>query len=357
MNAEMLLMFVLDSDRAYLYAHPEHELTADEQARYDEAIAERSTGKPAQYITGHQEFWGLDLIVSPAVLIPRPETEHVIETALELARGKPAPRIVDVGTGSGCIALALAMEMPWARVEAVDISPAALQVARANAHRLQLDHRIIFQQRDLLAGAPATPTISPSPILPMFLSRSRKRRSASARIRAQGGGVRGERAQVYCRLAPQARAALKPGGWLVVEIGFSLAAAVHELVNDWAGVRLRRTCRDSAGGRGEKIVASEQTQVHSMDSAVGPAREYNFKIRTLLPRRLFRRLDLLDIHKRGRILARVTGGAVVRFASRRRRPHPFQRQIGQRIGADELADLFDRFVGRDELLLRGVSTP
>src|SRR5271167_748812 len=85
MNAETLLMFVLNSDRAYLYAHPEYELTADEQARYDEAIAERSTGKPAQYITGHQEFWGMDLIVSPAVLIPRPETEHVIETVLELA--------------------------------------------------------------------------------------------------------------------------------------------------------------------------------------------------------------------------------------------------------------------------------
>ena len=85
MNAELLLMFTLDCDRAYLYGHPERELTVDELRRYDEALARRTTGEPAQYITGHQEFWGMDLIVSPAVLIPRPETEHVVEAVLELA--------------------------------------------------------------------------------------------------------------------------------------------------------------------------------------------------------------------------------------------------------------------------------
>ena len=194
MNAETLLMFVLNSDRAYLYAHPEYELTADEQTRYDEAIAERSTGKPAQYITGHQEFWGMDLIVSPAVLIPRPETEHVIETVLELARTKQAPRIVDVGTGSGCIALALAMELPWARVEAVDISPAALEVARANAHRLQLDHRIIFQQRDLLSGRPGG-CVRFRRLQSSLCSRVRAGKGAtrSARVRAQSSGVCGRK--------------------------------------------------------------------------------------------------------------------------------------------------------------------
>jgi release factor glutamine methyltransferase len=86
LNAELLIMFILDCDRAYLYAHPERQLTADEMRRYDEAIARRTAGVPAQYITGHQEFWGMDLIVSPAVLVPRPETEHVVETMLELAR-------------------------------------------------------------------------------------------------------------------------------------------------------------------------------------------------------------------------------------------------------------------------------
>src|SRR5215469_5391092 len=94
MNAELLLMFTLNCDRAYLFAHPERELTADEESRYDAALAERSRGVPAQYITGHQEFWGMDLIVTPAVLIPRPETEHVIEAVLALGApgaGRPTP--------------------------------------------------------------------------------------------------------------------------------------------------------------------------------------------------------------------------------------------------------------------------
>src|ERR1700731_4661789 len=100
MNAELLLMFTLGRDRAYLYGHPEHELTLDERSRYDDALAQRSRGIPAQYITGHQEFWGMDLIVSPAVLIPRPETEHVIETVLAYVGRAPSPanlQIVDVG--------------------------------------------------------------------------------------------------------------------------------------------------------------------------------------------------------------------------------------------------------------------
>src|ERR1700681_3393517 len=120
MNAELLLMFSLDCDRAYLSAHPERELTADETQRYDEALARRATGVPAQYITGHQEFWGMDLIVSPAVLIPRPETEHVVEAVLALAKTRimerraSPPVLVDVGTGSAAIALALAKELPTA---------------------------------------------------------------------------------------------------------------------------------------------------------------------------------------------------------------------------------------------------
>ncbi len=150
MNAETLMMFVLGVNRAYLYAHPEHELTAEEQSSYDEAIAQRASGVPSQYITGHQEFWGLDFVVSPAVLIPRPETEHLVETVLELARGAPSPRIVDVGTGSGCIALALAHELKGAEVYAVDLSADALEIARVNAARLQLDGRVKFLQSNVL---------------------------------------------------------------------------------------------------------------------------------------------------------------------------------------------------------------
>ena len=162
LNAETLLMFTLNCDRAHLYAHPERELTPEEQSRYDETLAQRSKGVPAQYITGHQEFWGLDLIVSPAVLIPRPETEHLIETVLPLARAIPHPIIADVGTGSGAIALALAKELPNAEIHATDISPAALEIAEANAARLQLEfrasnqhppeRRIFFHDTDLLRG-------------------------------------------------------------------------------------------------------------------------------------------------------------------------------------------------------------
>src|SRR6266481_2770220 len=138
MNAELLLMFTLSCDRAYLYAHPERDLTASETSRYDQALAKRASGIPAQYITGHQEFWGMDFIVTPAVLIPRPETEHVIETVLPLARLLTKPRIVDVGTGSGCIALVLAKELGTAEIHATDISPAALEIARLNTARHRL---------------------------------------------------------------------------------------------------------------------------------------------------------------------------------------------------------------------------
>src|ERR1700757_4080144 len=144
LNAETLLMFTLNCDRAHLYAHPERELTPQEQSRYDKALTQRSKGVPAQYITGPQEFWGLDLIVSPAVLIPRPETEHLIETALALARPLKATKIADVGTGSGAIALAFAKELPNAEIHATDISPSALEIAEANAARLQLQRNLFF---------------------------------------------------------------------------------------------------------------------------------------------------------------------------------------------------------------------
>src|SRR5260221_356485 len=156
LNAELLLTFVLGRERVFLYAHPERELTEEEESRYDEVICERSRGCPTQYITGHQEFWGLDLIVSPAVLIPRPETEHVVETVLDLMKEyhRAHPRklkIVDVGTGSGCIALALASELSHAEIHGCDISEEALEMARTNAARLALGGKVLFRKSDLLA--------------------------------------------------------------------------------------------------------------------------------------------------------------------------------------------------------------
>jgi len=271
-------MFTLNCDRAYLFAHPEHELSGEEQTRYDAALAERARGVPAQYITGHQEFWGMDLIVTPAVLIPRPETEHVVEAVLKLrtsdlsrptsdlrpqtaASGAPAQgpqsavpglrsavrgltsgvlRIVDVGTGSGCIALALAKEFPDAEIHASDISAAALEVARANAARHQLEKRIHFHPADLLDGLNLTGldfVVSNPP----YVGESEEDqvqlevRKFEPRNAVFAGAVGTE---VIARLLPQAHAALRPGGWLILEISGTIAGKVERLLDAWDDVRI-----------------------------------------------------------------------------------------------------------------------
>ena len=276
LNAELLLMFTLNCDRAYLHAHPDRELTVDEQTRYQAALAERARGVPAQYITGHQEFWGMDLIVTPAVLIPRPETEHAIETVLELASqsanvksanvksknvgrallpansihvhtANSAPRetansirIADVGTGSGCIALALAKELPQAQIHATDISPAALEIARVNAARHQLETRIHFHETDLLAGL--TPESFDFVVSnPPYVGESEEDQ-VQLEVRkfeprnAVFAGPTG--LEVIARLIPQAHAVLRPGKWLVFEISGSIAAQVQHLLQSWNDVLL-----------------------------------------------------------------------------------------------------------------------
>ncbi len=253
-------MFTLDCDRAYLYAHPERVLTPDEMRRYDEALARRAAGMPAQYITGHQEFWGLDLIVSPAVLIPRPETEHVVEAVLELVSGAgpkqkqdqdqklrtgmSAPhglRIVDVGTGSGAIALALAKALPSAEIYATDVSPGALEVARANAARHELASRIEFRLTDLL-GELALSSFDFVVSNPPYVGESEED-SVQLEVRkfeprnAVFAGATG--LEVIERLIPQAREALRPGGWLVFEISGTIADRVRGLLSDWEKVDIR----------------------------------------------------------------------------------------------------------------------
>jgi release factor glutamine methyltransferase len=241
LNAETLLMFTLACNRAYLYAHPEQDLTAEEESRYFEVIKERASGKPAQYITGHQEFWGLDFIVTPAVLIPRPETEHVVETVLELARANPRGTLVDVGTGSGCIALALASELPLAELHAVDISPAALDVAQANAARLELDSRVRFHQGDLLSSFPPDRqfdfVVSNPPYVglaePEKVQRQVREFEPQVAVFSGDTGL-----EVYQRLIPQARARLRPEGWLVMEIGYSIENRIREMLGGWADIRI-----------------------------------------------------------------------------------------------------------------------
>ncbi len=272
--AELLLMHVLGCDRAYLYTHPEARLSEAATRRYLELIDERSAGKPTQYITGHQEFWGLDFEVTPDVLIPRPETEHVVESVLELGgstgvpfaslrtgpfaslrAGRPALarspqstplRIVDVGTGSGCIALALASELPGAELFAIDVSTAALGVARGNAARLGYADRVTFIEGDLLTpvlGHELARTfdfvVSNPPYVGLDELDSVQREVREFEPRLAWGGIEDSGA-IYHRLFSQALEVLKPNGHVVVEIGYTMRDKVLALLGDgWTDREVR----------------------------------------------------------------------------------------------------------------------
>jgi release factor glutamine methyltransferase len=255
MNAELLIMFTLDCDRAYLYAHPERELNADEVSRYNAVLARRATGVPAQYITGHQEFWGMDLIVSPAVLIPRPETEHVVEAVLEIVgdhkqnqnqdqgprTGVSALNIVDVGTGSGAIALALARELTSAEIHATDISHAALEVARINAARHELTSRIAFHRADLLSDL-AIGEFDVVVSNPPYVGESEEDQVQIEvrKFEPRGAVFAGPTGlEVIERLIPQAHEALRPGGWLIFEISGTIADGVRQMIGGWADVAIK----------------------------------------------------------------------------------------------------------------------
>lgn len=236
LDAEALLLLALgrEGDRAYLLTHPDLVLDCAAATRYWELVKQRASGKPMQYITGHQEFWGLDFLVTPDVLIPRPETEHSVEAVLEIVRrcGLEAPAIVDVGTGSGCIAIALAHSLPNASITAVDISPHALAVARRNAER---HHAAVeFLESDLLAavlGRKFDLVVSNPPYIGTEHPENAQRqvRDFEPALALWGGSTGLE---IYARLIPQAHAALKPSGHLVLEIGYSIESAVRALLSE-----------------------------------------------------------------------------------------------------------------------------
>lgn len=243
-------MFTLACDRAYLYGHPERELTDVEHARYNDALAQRAQGVPAQYITGHQEFWGMDFIVSPAVLIPRPETEHVLERVLDVLSdwrgvrpapqfGSTQPRLVDVGTGSGCIALALAKELPQVEIHATDLSAEALEIARTNAARLDLQERVRFHQTDLLSGIEGRFDVVASNPPYVGLTEEDQVQLEVRKFEPRSAVFAGESGlEIIERLVPQARAILKPGGWLVMEMSGTIADRVRQLLAAWANVQV-----------------------------------------------------------------------------------------------------------------------
>lgn len=251
-TAEVLLLHVLGCDRAFLYAHSETELTAKQEQAYRKLLEERAAGTPTQYLTGRQEFWGLELHIDRGVFIPRPETEHVVEVSLKVVRehlAEPHARLVDVGTGTGAIALALARELPEAEVVATDVSPAALALARANAQVLGLADRIQFVEGDLLEpffGHDAMsaafdfrsfdlvvsnpPYVSPEEAAQ--LPREVREHEPAAALYSPEEGL-----AVTRRLIDQARVALGRNGWLVLELGHDMAARVRALLGEnWTGV-------------------------------------------------------------------------------------------------------------------------
>lgn len=235
-DAELLLIRAADIDRAFLLTHPESPLTPDQLTTYNQWIDRRAQHEPVQYITREQEFYSLSFRVTPDVLIPRPETEHLVEAALErLPRNTPV-RIADVGTGSGAIAIALAHALPLASVTALDTSPAALTVARHNAEHHQLDNRIRFLESDLLAAV-ASETFDAIVSNPPYVSDLEilapevHNFEPHAALFAGCTGL-----DIYQRLIPQARQCLAPHGWLLMEIGHGQRDALAALLTGWTNI-------------------------------------------------------------------------------------------------------------------------
>jgi release factor glutamine methyltransferase len=297
--AELLLLHVFGRDRTWLYAHPEEQMSPADVEHFFALIARRAAGEPTQHLTGKQEFWGLELEVTPDVLIPRPETEHLIEVALDrlAVRELRADRkqaltgeglqIADIGTGSGCIAITLAKELPGATIYATDISSAALAVAQRNAMQHAVADRIRFLECNLLNGftaraaAPAGTSVVGAQHAAPLLGNAAPNAEAGSRVTEHGsrsfdlivsnppyigrreaaalmrevrdhepeialyGGEEGY--ELYADLITQAAAHLKPGGILVLELGHNSTPAVRPLLeapiwtnvavtNDLAGI-------------------------------------------------------------------------------------------------------------------------
>lgn len=253
--AELLLMHALGRDRAWLYAHPEGSLAPDVAAKYFDTVTMRASGMPTQHLTGKQEFWGLEFEVTPDVLIPRPETEHLVEVALDRLGLREAKsgrsqttngaglQIADLGIGSGCIAVALARELPEAQFYATDVSSAALAVARRNAERHGVASRILFVECNLLEGL----THRQSCALDLIVSNPpyiglRERETLPREIsehEPQMALFAGEDGMaLYPALIAQSAERLKPGGVLVLELGHDSLFKVWPLLEtpEWTNL-------------------------------------------------------------------------------------------------------------------------
>ena len=247
--AELLLMHALNRDRTWLYSYPEDEMSATTLEKFHALVAKRADGVPTQYLTGKQEFWGLDFEVTPAVLIPRPETEHVIEVTLDRlgAERKNAPlQIADIGTGSGCIAVALAHELPQAEIVATDISREALEVARRNAARHNVANRILFIESNLFdAQREQSPKfdviVSNPPYIPLSeapqLQREVRAHEPPIALFAGDDGH-----AIYAPLIREAPNHVTPGGLLILELGHDSLSGVQKLIAEtqsWTQVQIK----------------------------------------------------------------------------------------------------------------------
>ena len=237
LDAEVLLAHALSQNRTWLYLHPVEALDESQQDRFNHLLSRRERREPVAYITGLKAFFGLEFQVTPQVLIPRPETELLVETAIEMAQSQSARpnsqapvSIAEVGTGSGCIAIALAKNLAGASIFALDTSEAALQLARQNAIRHAVEAKLIFLRGDLLQ--PLTNPVDLIVSNPPYLSRSDLLAASPEVSRyeprlALDGGEDG--LDVIRRLLPQTREKLKPGGSLLIEMGAGQGHAVIEL--------------------------------------------------------------------------------------------------------------------------------
>jgi release factor glutamine methyltransferase len=232
-EAGSLLAYALGRDRGFVIAHAADVLNDDECKTFRSLIARRAAGEPLQYITGHQEFFKLDFEVTPDVLIPRPETELIIETALELLRDDPKPYVADIGTGSGCIAISILHELSAARGVATDVSPAALRVAQRNAARHGVADRLTVLESDCFSALETTGSFSLITSNPPYISdddlQDLQREVNYEPRAALAGGAGG--LSVIRRLLLEAPPFLRPDGYFVFEIGFGQSEVVEKLID------------------------------------------------------------------------------------------------------------------------------
>lgn len=257
-TAEVLLRHALALSRTALYVSWERPVDGGALERYQAYLDERARGRPAAYIIGHREFMGLDFLVDERVLIPRPETEVLVEMVLDLVAGTASPQIVDIGTGSGAIATSLAVARSDAAIFATDISAGALDVARANAARHGVGERVRFLSGDLLepiaAGGIRVDVVACNPPYVSgedvaALPREIRDYEPTAAVIAPAGAE-----SFHLRLIEAAPEVLRPGGWLVMEVSAGQAPRVVELLKRIAGHPAMQTRKDGLGW--ERVIAA-----------------------------------------------------------------------------------------------------